>query len=177
MARLKRYGDIYLLPGDVYFGDRETRIRTILGSCVSLAVWHPQLRVGGMCHFMLPGRITVAQTPLDGRYANEAMEILLLNIDKVGAPISEYRLKIVGGGNMFPGIVRTQSDHIGSRNVLRARELTARHGFECVAEHVEGSGHRHLIFDVLSGVLSLRHTAVKTSENQASIYSTLLPAV
>lgn len=173
MDEPERYIEIFLRPGDVYFGEHGTRIRTILGSCVSLVVWHPQLRVGGMCHYMLPGRMSVAPAPLDGRYANEAMEMLLLDIYKVGAPVKEYRLKIIGGGNMFPGIHRTQSHHIGSKNVQRARELSARHGFECVSEHVEGSGHRYLIFDVWSGVVSLRHNAVKTSDEKALTNSAL----
>ena len=48
--------EIFLQPGDFYFGDRDTRIRTLLGSCVSITMWHPRLHVGGMCHFMLPER-------------------------------------------------------------------------------------------------------------------------
>jgi chemotaxis protein CheD len=48
--------DIFLRPGDCYFGGQNTSIRTVLGSCVSMTFWHPQLRVGGMCHYMLPKR-------------------------------------------------------------------------------------------------------------------------
>jgi Chemotaxis protein; stimulates methylation of MCP proteins len=50
--------EIFLQPGDWYFGDRDTRIRTLLGSCIAITIWHPRLLVGGMCHFLLPGRGT-----------------------------------------------------------------------------------------------------------------------
>ena len=166
MAEPERYIEIFLQPGELFFGGRETRIRTILGSCVSLAVWHPHLHVGGMCHFMLPKRVRPLQATLDGRYADEAMELLLADIRKVGARPGEYRLKMFGGGNMFPGIARTDGSHIGVKNVQTARELSARHGFSCVSEHVEGSGHRYLIFDVWNGVVSLRHSALKTGDEQ-----------
>jgi chemotaxis protein CheD len=35
---------------------RAFSIRTVLGSCVSITLWHPVKRVGGMCHFLLPTR-------------------------------------------------------------------------------------------------------------------------
>ena len=40
--------EIFLHPGEFYFGDRHTRIRTLLGSCVSIILWHPRLLIGGM---------------------------------------------------------------------------------------------------------------------------------
>jgi chemotaxis protein CheD len=66
--------EIFLQPGDLYFGDRDNRIRTVLGSCVSLTFWNPNLLVGGMCHYMLPSRSQERRMsgdlPLDGRYAD-----------------------------------------------------------------------------------------------------------
>lgn len=174
MAVPLRYTEIFLQPGELYFGNSDTRIRTLLGSCVSLVIWHPHLHVGGMCHFMLPGRARTPQTQLDGRYADEAMELLLVDIHKVGAPSSEYRLKMFGGGNMFPGIMRADTSHIGFKNVQIAREISLRHGFSCVSEHVAGWGHRYLIFDIWSGLVSLRHTALKVSEEPRHLSAALL---
>ncbi len=48
--------EVFLQPGELYFGDGRTRVRTLLGSCVAIAVWHPRLRIGGLCHYMLPSR-------------------------------------------------------------------------------------------------------------------------
>src|SRR5262245_20243998 len=46
--------EIFLQAGEFYFGGEKTRIRTLLGSCVAITVWHPKLRIGGMSHYMLP---------------------------------------------------------------------------------------------------------------------------
>lgn len=45
-----------LLAGQLYFGTQAGTVRTLLGSCVALVLWHPQRRIGAMCHYLLPGR-------------------------------------------------------------------------------------------------------------------------
>jgi len=40
--------EIALQAGELHFGNRNTRIRTLLGSCISITAWHPQLPIGGM---------------------------------------------------------------------------------------------------------------------------------
>ncbi|MFI3186811.1 MAG: chemotaxis protein CheD [Methylococcaceae bacterium] len=152
--------EIVLKPGDCYFGDRNTRISTVLGSCVSITFWHPQLLVGGMCHYMLPkrGLKAGAEQALDGRYADEAMALLLQEMDSQGTSHKDYQVKLFGGGNMFPGLNST--NQIGVRNVLAARQLIKQHGFICMAEHLGDVGHRQVIFELWSGEVWLKHTQV-----------------
>ena len=118
--------EIFLQPGDLYCGDHNTRIRTVLGSCVSLTFWHPSLLVGGMCHYMLPSRAqerrSAAAHGLDGRYADEAIVMLTKEIDAFGVPHREYEVKLFGGGNMFPGR-SNEKGHVGVKNVDSARKL------------------------------------------------------
>jgi chemotaxis protein CheD len=155
--------EIFLQPGELYFGDRDTRIRTVLGSCVSLTFWHPDLLVGGMCHYMLPNRAQerrgIRTRELDGRYADEAIELLIGEIKACGAPHREYQVKLFGGGNMFPER-RVPANNVGLRNVEVARQLAAKHGFNCVAEHLGGDGHRNVIFDIWSGHVWVRHAGL-----------------
>ena len=40
---------VLLGAGDFYFGSGHTRVSTLLGSCVSITLWHPRRRIGGMC--------------------------------------------------------------------------------------------------------------------------------
>jgi len=151
--------EIFLQPGEWYFGDRDTRIRTILGSCVSLTVWHPRLLIGGMCHYMLPTRGGSVSVPaLDGRYADEAMALLLREIRAAGTRPEEYQLKMFGGGNMFPNLKCLKDRaHVPYKNAEVARKLAALHGFRVSGEHLGGAGHRNVIFDVWSGHVWLKH--------------------
>lgn len=165
--------EIFLQPGDHYFGDRNTRIRTVLGSCVSITFWHPRLLVGGMCHYMLPSRdserrSSVAGAWPDGRYADEAMELLMREIDAAGASHREYQVKLFGGGNMFPDARKKTDGHVGERNVEMARMLVTRHGFSCAAEHLGGIGHRNIIFDIWNGDVWVRHRDIVRSDEVES---------
>lgn len=149
--------EIFLQPGELYFGDRYTRIRTLLGSCVSLVSWHPHLLIGGMCHFMLPTRPKNVQGPLDGRYGDEAIELMLREARRVGVPAKEFRIQLFGGGNMFPDLGRQKDNHVGKKNVEAAKRLLEAHGLTCSGAHVEGIGHRNLIFDLWNGHVALKH--------------------
>ncbi|HEY8158825.1 MAG TPA: chemotaxis protein CheD [Methylobacter sp.] len=153
--------DIFLHPGDHYFADRDTRIRTVLGSCVAMTFWHPQLLVGGMCHYMLPKRVNARGTGgQPGRYADTAVALLLEEMDAVGAPYKEYQVKLFGGGSMFPDTDKTRMPPLGIQNVQAARRLAKQHGFTCVAEHLGDTGHRDVIFEVWSGEVWVKHSDV-----------------
>ncbi|MGR9014353.1 MAG: chemotaxis protein CheD [Gammaproteobacteria bacterium] len=155
--------EIFLRPGDCYFGGQDTSIRTVLGSCVSMTFWHPQLRVGGMCHYMLPKRsreYTKGDLPApDGRYADEAIVLLLNEIDVVGAAYREYQVRLFGGGNMFPKVYKNSLSQIGFQNVQAARRLVKEHGFYCIDEQLGDIWPRKVIFEVWSG-----HVWVKQSD-------------
>lgn len=129
----------------------------LLGSCASLVSWHPKLLIGGMCHSMLPTRPQRPTAELDGRYGDEAIELMLRKERVHGVAPGEFRIQLSGGGNMFPEIGRQKDNHVGKKNVEAAKQLLQAHGLTCSGAHVEGTGHRNLIFDLWSGQVSLKH--------------------
>lgn len=149
--------DIFLQPGDIFFGGRDTRIRTLLGSCVAITMWHPGMQAGGMCHYMLPRALGGGREALDGRYADEAMELMLREIRMAYTEPMEYQVKLFGGGKMFSMHQAVGAAHVGDKNVEMARALMKRHGFATHAEHLGGGGHRHLMFDLWNGNVWMRH--------------------
>jgi chemotaxis protein CheD len=156
--------DIFLLPGELWFGKGKRQIRTILGSCVAFTVWHPGHGVGGMCHYMLPSRPSMSggsTSVRDGRYGDEALEILVSKIRSVGTQPGEYVTKIFGGGSMFQSSDRLP---VPDRNINAARELASRHGFLVAAEHLGGQGHRHVTLDVRTGSTWLKHNRPVSTE-------------
>lgn len=162
--------DIFLSPGEFFFGDADTRIRTILGSCVSITVWHPKKRIGGMCHYMLPTRtkgVSQANEHIDdgGRYADEAMAKFLKEIKNHGTKPSEYQAKIFGGGNMLGKNGIKSQFAVGDRNIKAGNSLLEKHGFNVIAEHMGGAFHRQVLFEVWSGNVWLkRHAAMGLEE-------------
>lgn len=148
-----------LAPGELRFVDCRTpaprRMATLLGSCVAVTIWHPRLKVGGMCHCLLPARNRPGQPDaLDGRYLDEALQWLAESARRLGKP-SDFVVKLVGGGRLLQE--RDGVDPVGARNVARAERLIARHGFVLAGRHVGGSGHRRMWFDLDSGEVWVRH--------------------
>lgn len=152
------YIDIFLNPGELYFSDRETRIRTILGSCVAITLWHPGLEIGGMCHYMLPGnRHQDRGGYLDGRYADNAMMLFMKELAKSNTKPSDYQVKIFGGGDQFPNQSKNSIISVPDNNIAVGRELLKYYGFTIKAEHLGGTGHRNVIFDLWSGHVWMKH--------------------
>lgn len=155
--------EIFLQPGEFYFGEEKTRIRTLLGSCVAITLWHPQRRIGGMCHYMLPHRPQRRHDQkLDGRYADEVMMMIMNELKYTGSRPSDYQVKLFGGGHMFhlADKLRRHAD-ISDRNIEVGRELALSHGFRVRAEDLGGQGHRNVIFDLWSGDVWLKKVALR----------------
>ena len=144
--------EIFLKPGEMHWGDTDTRIRTILGSCVAICLWHPTLKIGGMCHYLLPTRrIRNATDALDGRYGDEAMEMLLQELNKTNTKPKDYSVKMFGGANMFSEIIKEGNINVGEKNIQKAVELANKFGFKVGSQDTGGIEHRSILFDIWSG--------------------------
>lgn len=156
--------DVYLQPGEYFVGNAKHSIRTLLGSCVSITLWHPPSRIGAMSHFLLPSRSSAAPAMLDARYGQEALQLMLRELDQHKVRPAECEGKIFGGGNMFPGQRFTDTVLIGRKNGEVARALLHAHGINVVSESLFGVGHRQVIFEVASGNVWARQ--IQPSEAQ-----------
>jgi chemotaxis protein CheD len=160
--------EIFLDPGDYFVGDSGFVVRTLLGSCVSITLWHPRYQYGAMSHFLLSSRGSASPvgverrkrgTDLDGKYADEVLVLMLEQLKAAGVNITECQAKIFGGGNMFPN--RRTEDHlnIGKKNGETARMLLRSHQIPIVSENLFGNGHREVIFNVKNGDVWMRQVA------------------
>lgn len=153
--------DVFLQPGDLYFGDEDTKIRTVLGSCVSLTFWHPKLRIGGMSHCLLPTNGNAAASgELDGRYVDEALPWLAREIIGHGTHPGDYEIKLFGGGDMFPRSNLVTDMGIGRKNVAQALSILGQMGVTLAKQDVGGTVSRSLIFDLASGDVWVRRGTV-----------------
>jgi chemotaxis protein CheD len=159
--------DIFLQPGEFYFGEGHTRIRTLLGSCVAITLWHPGRRIGGMCHYLLPRRprgTSAPVRPLDGRYAEDAFRMFLRELLASGTSAADYQVKLFGGARMLEAEADTRHRAgIAERNVEFGRAAIAEGGFRLCAEDLGGRGHRNIALDLWSGDVWVRWTGLRGS--------------
>jgi chemotaxis protein CheD len=155
---------VFLNPGEHFVGDERHRIRTLLGSCVSITLWHPGLRVGAMSHFLLSERSARTLGPLDGRYGEEALQLMSDQLMRQSVNLKDCDAKIFGGGDMFP---QHRGDgmavNVGRKNGEAARRMLEARGIRIRSESLFGEGHRRILFDVRSGHVWSRQVKIESA--------------
>lgn len=128
--------------------ENERPISTLLGSCVSVCLYDPVLRFGGMNHFLLPtktsGSNADTDTILNGDYSMEVLVNAMLN---KGAKKVRLVAKAFGGGTIVTSIRMA----IGERNSEFAHEWLDREGIPLVASDFNGPWSRKIVFVPNSG--------------------------
>lgn len=148
---------LFIKPGGWFFGGGLCQVETVLGSCVTITLWHPEQKLGGLCHFMLPTRLRDALQHLDGRYGEEAILWLKGQARANGLDIRDCEAKLFGGAQALVG---TNGHHgVGRRNIHFAEECLRAEGVRVVSCDLGGRGHRYLRFDLSNGDVWVRHGA------------------
>ncbi len=133
----------YLHPGQLFLSTEACAVTTILGSCVSVCLWDPITRIGGINHFLLPCDLT--GTHAIGRFGNLAVRRLIDELIAVGVSSCDLQAKLFGGACVLDAF-RHRKDHLGSHNIQIAREALAAASIPVVGADVGGYKGRKLIF-------------------------------
>lgn len=88
-------------PGKLFASREPVWIRTLLGSCVSVCLCDRTAGIGGMNHFMLPGRGYAQDPMLPARYGIHAMELLINAIYRLGGDRRRLEAMAFGGANVL----------------------------------------------------------------------------
>lgn len=154
-------------PGAWFFGRAPLRLSTLLGSCVALSLWHPGLRQGGMCHYLLPGAGKIkGNGQADSRYAEAAFALLQQAVTRHGTRLHDYELGLFGGGNMFPDGGVVFGGRVGQLNIEAAQRFLRQQGLRLRHQEVGGSGYHKVALDVASGRVEHRFVALPLAPEQ-----------
>ncbi len=161
-----KQNEIFLHPGEFYFGDNKNNIGTILGSCIAICLWHPRLHIGGMCHFVLPNRQVPLNADQIGRYAGGCMHLFLAHTQSRGTRIKDYVVKIFGGANTVEELTKNNGDSVGERNTEVAMQLLIEQNVEIKVADVGESGYRRITFNLSNGDVWVKRHAKNLHINE-----------
>lgn len=150
---------INLQPGEVFFyqpkeNKTTKQVKTILGSCVAVIIWHSQSKVAGMCHYLLAHESEhskVTQVMHRYRYGEEALDYLLRKMILLH-PLNEYEVSLFGGSNMYPSI---NCPSIGEVNVSYAKKWASKNNLTFSQEDTLGDHGRSVTLDIATGMITL----------------------
>jgi chemotaxis protein CheD len=146
---------LMLLPGQMHFGAHAGSLRTLLGSCVAVTIWHPQRRIGGMCHYLLPSRTRKGHEALDGRYGDEAVQAMLAKLREAGTDPHDYQAHLYGGADTMPEGTSLRFN-VGERNIEQGWTLIDRCGFQLQGVDVGEDVPRTVTLTLASGEVQMR---------------------
>jgi len=126
-----------------------------LGSCVGIAIFDLQAKVGGVAHAMLPryeeGRDKINAT----KYADSAIMIMVDELLEMGASRGHLRAKMAGGAQMF-SFISSDTLNIGLKNSESARATLRGENIPLLAEDVGGTRGRTITFNLENGVYRIQ---------------------
>jgi chemotaxis protein CheD len=130
---------------------RERVLRTILGSCVSVCLYDPVARLGGMNHFVYPPRNGGAPTTQGATTmaADICMEGLLEALLRAGGRRERLLAKAFGGGAMFAQEGGPLA--VGKRNASYAKYWLEKEAIPLTMFDFHGNCARKLMFHPASG--------------------------
>jgi chemotaxis protein CheD len=129
-------------------------LRTILGSCVGICLYDSKLKIGGMCHIMLPSM--KEQTASVKKYADTAIPMMINEMKSRGADAGRMQAKIVGGARMFNVSENSMMGEIGNNNITKVREVLGELAISIVSEDTGGNYGRTIDFYLDSGMIKIR---------------------
>ncbi|MFM2482513.1 chemotaxis protein CheD [Celerinatantimonas sp. YJH-8] len=162
---------VHLNAGEIIFGRGQREIRTLLGSCISIVLWHPSQHYCGVCHFAMPEHPRgISDNKLDARYADHCMELFRRFAEGKQTQLSQYQAKIFGGGNMLrhfnPPFKMSPEDSylervsIGEKNAAAAFSLLMIHQVKILVADVGEQCYRKLYIDTQTAEVAVLHRSV-----------------
>jgi chemotaxis protein CheD len=141
--------------------DPDVVLTTILGSCVAACLRDPHARVGGMNHFLLPGRADCPSAQEAERYGVHLMELLVNGLLQRGAKRQRLEAKLFGGARIVKGL----SD-IGHLNGEFAKRFLRTEGITITSQSLGDERGRRVEYKPVTG--QARQIFVDTVREEAA---------
>jgi chemotaxis protein CheD len=136
--------------GEIAVAKDDGVLRTLLGSCVGVALYDRAHRVAGLAHVVLPTSQGIPELP--GKFMNTAIPALIAQMAQLVGRAVEPTARIAGGANMFvTNVVHT----IGKQNIEAGNRILREMGIPIIGRHCGGERGRRVVFDAASGVITV----------------------
>jgi len=128
-----------------------------LGSCVAIALYDREAKVGGLAHILLPSPSMSRETSNPAKFPQTIVPLMLEEMRRLGSqPMARISAKIVGGASMFGQLVSGNGINVGERNVAATREVLAGAGIPLLADDTGLDYGRSVYFFLDDGRVEVR---------------------
>lgn len=127
-------------------------LRTLLGSCLGLALYDRRFKVAALGHIVLPS--SLGRTEPAGKFADTAVPAMIRLMHEL-AEAERLRLsaRIAGGANMFVGGASRKT--IGGQNVEAVERILDELRIPIIGRHCGGEQGRKMLLDAATGIVTI----------------------
>ncbi|MCM8787577.1 MAG: chemotaxis protein CheD [Candidatus Omnitrophica bacterium] len=135
--------EIYVSTGEVFVTKHKVKLKTEgIGSCIAVVSYDETENVGALTHIMHAGSWRQKSIHYNTKYAEDALEVMLYRMRRLGA--KQIEACLVGGGNVLGDL----NDTVCSSNITSVRDILLHNKIKIVAQAVGGSVRRGVCFDI-----------------------------
>lgn len=128
-----------------------------LGSCVGIVLYDEKTKLCGMIHIMLPDSTKIKNNSNRAKFADTAIEDMIIQMQQKGTDIKNLIAKIAGGAQMFSyGSGNSDFVRVGEKNVEAVKEILNEKKIKIVAEDTGLNYGRTIVFNPNDGKLTVR---------------------
>ena len=138
--------------GDVKAGKKIILKTIAIGSCIAIAAYDAEEKIGALAHVMLPGRSKKTLEPSmfkTTKYARDAIDEIINRMARLGSDARSIEACLVGGAN----VLKDKDDTICKKNINSVSKILSEKKIKIGAKALGGTVRRSLSFDTGSGKL------------------------
>lgn len=141
---------------DYKIGKSPDRLITLgLGSCVGIAIYDENSKIGGLSHIMLPDSSQFRRDIKVKKFADLAIPHMVEEIKKT-TKITKLVAKIAGGSSMFNFPDSDPNKSIGYRNVIAVEKALKELGIPILGSNTGGKIGRTMIVNLDTFVVNIK---------------------
>ena len=145
--------DYFLNPGELIFSKKPIVVKTVLGSCVAVCLYDQKLKIGGMCHYLLPS--SPSKDSHSTKYGNVAIYLLLSKFKENGSEREDLIATIAGGA--FVVFDENEIFFIGDRNIDVALDIIKKEKIKIKQMFTGGDHGKKLLFNTGTNRIIIEH--------------------
>lgn len=137
--------------GEIAVARGEGQLRTLLGSCLGLALYDRPSKVGALGHIVLPDSLGRSEHP--GKFADTAIPAMITRMQELVDGRLRLQAKLAGGANMFA--VANDGCTVGAKNMQAVERILEHLRIPVVSRHCGGNQGRKMTFDLATGAVTI----------------------
>jgi chemotaxis protein CheD len=132
--------------GEMQVASNGEELRTLLGSCIGLALYDRRRKIGGLSHIVLPRSNGATDRP--GKFADQAIPTLIRKMHEFAGSSLVLTAKLAGGASMFSA---PAGANIGQQNVESCEHVLSELRIPIIARHCGGEKGRRMALNTANG--------------------------